>query len=299
MNFGTVTPPSAAQTQIVQSADPIDLQNLVNAAIGTIDNGLSAITSITLAGAGDGHTFVVLIESALLANVNGGIPGSNISPPLLFSQVRCYLASTAEELETAKTAAGAPAAFPVPPNPSIPYSVLDEQVAGSSKGTRFMGMTVFTLSGIAVPSNSPFAQVQLAGVLDGGPDPLVMAIQVQKGFSLPVVIPANTVLRYDGSAAIEALVDVSLVVQLTAAPAYPAGVTVEVLQDPAGVGTILALQEFQIFSATDNEEAMAMPTITLLVPVAISPGGALLGVRVTTIAPVTGSVTGLLRVAAR
>jgi hypothetical protein len=300
MNFGIITPPSAAQTQIVQSADPTDLQNLVNAAIGTIDRVTNAITSITLAGAGDGHTFVVLIESAPLANVTGGISGSGVAPPLLISQVRCYLASTAEELETAKTAAGAPAALPLPPlDVPFPYSVLDEQVAGSSKGTRFMGMTVFALSLIPVPVNSPAAQVQLSGVLGGGADPVVMAIQIQKGFSLPVVIPADTVLQYDGNAAIETLVDVSVVVQLTAAPVYPAGVTVEVLQDPAGAGTILASQSFQIFSATDNEEAAAMPTLCTLGPVALVPGTAQIGIKVTTIAPVTGTVTGLLRVAAR
>jgi len=126
--FGTVTLASASSlaTRVVESADPADLQARVNAAITEIYAlaGSYQITAMTLAGAGDGHSFTVTIEAGKTADlVDGGFPSA--------PSVVCYLASQAEALAVAHAAA-------------LPTSgtISDSQVAGASKGTQFMGMLV-------------------------------------------------------------------------------------------------------------------------------------------------------------
>lgn len=304
MNYGIITNPSAAQVQVVQSADPTDLQNLVNAALLAINGLLSVITNITLAGGGDGHTFVVLIESALFADAQGGLAATIFGAP--GAQVRCYLAGTGEDLEVARTAAGTPPPIPaVPPLIPfpIPYVLSDEQVAGSSKGTRFMGMTVFAASSLPIPLGAPIAQTSLlnaALVTGAGGNPLDIAfvpVPPSNGFS---VIGAGAILRYDGGLAIEALVDVSVVVTVTAATTFPVAVTVSLLQDPGGTPVSLAQESIQIFSLADNIEAVSFPSLALLLPPGVSLANAQLGVRVTSLdATFEGSAVGFLRVAAR
>jgi hypothetical protein len=302
MNYGIITNPSAAQVQVVQSADPTDLQNLVNAALLAINGLLSVITNITLAGGGDGHTFVVLIESALFADAQGALAATIFGVP--GTQVRCYLAGTGEDLEVARTAAGTPP--PIPASPPlipfpIPYVLSDEQVAGSSKGTRFMGMTVFAASSLPIPLGAPIAQTSLlnAALVTGG-NPLDIAfvpVPPSNGFS---VIGAGAILRYDGGLAIEALVDVSVVVTVTAAAAFPVAVTVSLLKDPGVTPVSLAQESIQIFSLADNIEAVSFPSLALLLPPGVSLADAQLGVRVTSLdAAFTGSALGFLRVAAR
>jgi hypothetical protein len=125
--YGTIKAnTTSAGFAFFESADPLDLQNRINAALAVIEtvSPARAITSLTLAGAGDGHTFVVLVSHAAVTDVNGGL----VFP----AGVQCYLASDSQQLTLARQAL-------VLPQGTI---VIDEQLAGSSKGTRFMGMNV-------------------------------------------------------------------------------------------------------------------------------------------------------------
>jgi hypothetical protein len=117
-----VTGPASLLTRIVQSAEPNDLASRVNAAIAALPGGY-VVVGITLAGGGDGHTFTVTMEAGAAADVTGGFT----APPA----VACFLASEAEAMQIARAAAGPT---------SGPFA--DTQVAGSSKGTRFMGLVV-------------------------------------------------------------------------------------------------------------------------------------------------------------
>lgn len=125
-NYGTVSAGKTVNTAVVQSANPEDLQRRVNAVIAKIAQppGANLIASMTLAGAGDGHTFTVTIEWAPGGDfAEGGLtPGDGVA---------CYMASQSEALLAARIAAGG----------SGPFA--DSQVAGASGGSRFMGMLVF------------------------------------------------------------------------------------------------------------------------------------------------------------
>ena len=124
--FGTIAGSAARTQKYFQSASPDDLETLVNDYLASILGGepALAIASITLAGAGDGHTFVVLIESALASAVNGGFTNC---------ATRFYIAADAGELAVARSAVSAGIAS----NP-----LADEQLTGASKGTQFMGMVI-------------------------------------------------------------------------------------------------------------------------------------------------------------
>jgi hypothetical protein len=127
--YGNVAATVASTKRFVQSSDPTDLETLVNAqlaaifAIGTAQ----AIAAISLAGAGDGDTFVVEITHAPAVSVNGGI--------ITAALCGCYIASDAQELAVARSALDAEIGSPIP-------AIADEQLAGASKGTRFMGLVV-------------------------------------------------------------------------------------------------------------------------------------------------------------
>ena len=137
--FGTVTDSTNATVVFVESAQADDLQLRANKAILAIYTAspARAISAITLAGGGDGHTFVVLIESAPATDVDGGLVNPN-------GGCLCYLASENEALSIARAVSFAqlPADEPV----------IDEQLAGSAKGTRFMGLIVV---GLAVAPTPP------------------------------------------------------------------------------------------------------------------------------------------------
>jgi hypothetical protein len=134
--FGTITNPATAAVVFVESALPDDLENLVNIELANIfaASPARAVSGISLAGGGDGHTFVVEIESARATAVDGGITASG-------ARVRCYMAAENEALAIARS--------------SIPISdvIVDEQVAGAAKGTRFMG--IILLGGGVVPPLGP------------------------------------------------------------------------------------------------------------------------------------------------
>ncbi len=124
--FGTIAGSAARTQKFFQSASPSDLQTAINDYLASIlgPQPTLVVSSITLAGAGDGHTFVVVIESAGEADVNGGF---------LNCATRFYIAADAEELAVARSALSAGIAG----NP-----IADEQLVGASKGTQFMGMVV-------------------------------------------------------------------------------------------------------------------------------------------------------------
>jgi hypothetical protein len=128
--FGIVTNIASLQTVFVESAQADDLEGRVNIALDAIFDAspARAVTAISLAGAGDGHTFTVAIDSAAISDVTGGLalPGG--------ASVSCYLASESEALTIARAMLKARLAAD-----SI---VVDEQLAGGAKGTRFMGLVV-------------------------------------------------------------------------------------------------------------------------------------------------------------
>jgi hypothetical protein len=142
--FGSATINSATLSvtpTIVESADPADLQAKATAAIAAIYALQVAhrVIAITLAGAGDGHTFTITIEAARTADIAEG--GFAQTPGII-----CYLASEAESLLIARQA--------VSPASGV---LADSQMAGSSKGTRFMGLLVtgtLTLNGPTGPTGS-------------------------------------------------------------------------------------------------------------------------------------------------
>lgn len=125
--FGTITNPATESVAFVESADPADLAARVNAALVDIfaAQPARAIAALTLAGGGDGHTFTVLIQSALATDVAGGITTST-------ARVACYMASESEALDVARRAL------------TIAAFVADEQIAGAAKGTHFMGLVLLT-----------------------------------------------------------------------------------------------------------------------------------------------------------
>ena len=133
--FAQLSGNASVRTQFVQGATAEDLESRINAAIAAV--GITQlITNITLAGAGDGHTFVATVESADPGDISaGGLAGAT-SVPILAA--RCFLAATAESLQIARSAVVPPAPVPNPPLPTVSYASIDTQIAGAAKGTRFM-----------------------------------------------------------------------------------------------------------------------------------------------------------------
>jgi len=134
-SFGTITNVASAETAFVESAQADDLQDRVNAVLDAVyaADPARAVTAITLAGAGDGHTFTVAIDHAPVTDVAGGLADPSTA------QVICYLASENEALSIARNSIQFPEG-------SV---IADEQLAGGAKGTRFMGLVVH------VPQQTP------------------------------------------------------------------------------------------------------------------------------------------------
>ncbi len=145
-----VTSPSSVLTRIVESSEPADLQARVNAAIAALPGG-SVVTALTLAGAGDGALFTVTIEAGAAADVTGGFA----SPP----SVTCFLGANAESMLVAHGVVSNGA-------------FADAQVAGASKGTRFMGMLVKgTVVGGDTGTISPFSNLAYVDIGTSTPGP--------------------------------------------------------------------------------------------------------------------------------
>lgn len=143
--FGSATNSADLFFRFAQSADAADLAARANALLSQVPDGYSII-DITLAGAGDGHTFVVIIEAA--SEAVGGLPTGQIG-------VGCYVAAGAIELQKQRAflqgfASGLPAGA----------GILDSQLAGASQGTRFMGLLVVgPTDALPAPCGNCIAQV--------------------------------------------------------------------------------------------------------------------------------------------
>ena len=271
--FGIIPDPTVATFKSIQSADPVDLQTQVNAYLASLGSNL--VMSIVLAGGGDGFMFVVDIESVPVTVLGGGgLIASGVA-------VRCFLAGTSEELARAKTAAGVP-----PPVSSIAYSALDEQLAGASKGQRFMGMTVFLYNSIPVlpgplaitASSSPTA-IPGGGAVDAD---LGAFAGAANGFA----ITAPKVLSYTSTAPAVVLIEASVTVELDVTHDF----TVEIVSDPTGTDTVLASQ-------VSNVEVSGKSTNVSVIGVCEIPlNGTKFGVRVTGAGGTGSIVSTLLRI---
>lgn len=142
--FATITVPLTPSDFLVEapeSASPEDLENLVNAALAKIaiegagPQGIPYVTAMTLAGGGDGHTFIVNITAfkGPIGQVENGVLSAMVA------RVTCYMAATSEELLKAEVVARR-RLFAVLTGPNATF--LDSQLAGASQGTHFMGMLV-------------------------------------------------------------------------------------------------------------------------------------------------------------
>ena len=263
MIFGTVGDPSQITTIFVQSADPDDLEARVNAALAGVDGINDVVTSIVLAGAGDGHTFVVEIDTAPATATVGGLP-AGLESGVPVALVRCFLAGDAEGLETAKTAAGIPASV-VSGQVTIPYALVDEELAGGAKGTQFMGMSVFALSSIPLGVLTPVATARLTSnqVLGAGANLIGFTSlgDIVSGFTLP----AAQTLHYTGPASILAIIDASVTVEQTGAN----DVTVAVVLDPLGAQTVL--ESITTHVVAGDTDTVSVPALAVLLPAGISP----------------------------
>lgn len=229
--FARVVDQTSLSVSFIESSDPEDLQNRINALIAAVDVTTTGIAAITLAGAGDGKSFCAIFETApvealvgnYLTGTSGGVPTAS---------VRCYLAGSADELPAARARAGAPA--PISGPQTLNWAIADEQVAGGSKGTPFMGMTVYSLlaavqnlgiaTGQAVLETTPFV---LAGGLN------YVAFETVTGLNF--TLPSPTVLQYNGFAAVLALFQVNATVEQTNA----GDVSVNIVTDPLGTPVVV------------------------------------------------------------
>lgn len=124
---------SNVTSSFVQAAEADLMASKLNALVQT---GVPVL-SLTLAGGGDGHTFVAEVaqsSSTLVVSPFGVVDEDAL--------IGCYLASDEESLAVAREATVAFMQAQPPPNPNDSLSFFDEQVAGASKGTRFMGLIV-------------------------------------------------------------------------------------------------------------------------------------------------------------
>ncbi len=239
--FGTIVPDfdepaDAPQVLFIESADPVDLQDKVNAAIGALDTQSSVITNITLAGAGDGHTFVVLVEVSEPAGTTSGL-GAGSQQGSLVTQVRCYLGGSDEELVKARLGAAVPAPVVTGDPPiTVPYALVDEQVAGGAKGQRFMGMEIYTIvsipQGIALrPRVLGIGTVNQA--LGAGQTVLTFAsIDDESKF----VLASPQEIEYVGDQALIVLVEASVSVTQNGAGDF----SVAIVKDPLGTPEVVA-----------------------------------------------------------
>lgn len=277
MQYGTVGNPASIVTYGAQGATPEALQSAVMAALAKFDPSTQVVTSIELAGGGDGHTFVVLVEGANAADVVGGLTPSTAGIPVL--SVVCYLGATAEDLLVARSAAAVPAPItnPAPPPSPLSYALIDEQLAGSSKGTRFMGMSVYFLA-IEQPagSNVPFAValVTSSTALSAGAtivpfDSLAEAI----GFSLPAV----TTLQYNAPVSGKFLVDGNMTVSATSGGV----VEVAVVRDPLGTPAAISGGDSKTTTTANGIQAVPFSGVAYLAPSGILSAQSKIGVQIT------------------
>jgi hypothetical protein len=272
--FGTVSGGVDTEVQFFESADADELEDLVNAALLAVDGTERITSAISLAGSGDGHTFTVLMETAPLDDTIGGLIGAinGISGTL----VRCYLASDPESLARARTAAG----VPPPAGGLVPFGVVDEQVAGSAKGQRVMGLTVYGAESVPLGANEPrlLAVATTTQALGAGETILAFdALSTSERFSLS----SPQEILYTGTSAVAGKIEASITVGLTAAGDF----TAELVTDPLGTPSVLASIKGHV--AAGEFDNVSVLGFVVLEPQAIATTK--LGIRITSAA---GSVLG-------
>jgi hypothetical protein len=252
--YGTVLDATNLKTVYLESSDPLDLETKVNLAIQTIGamDTPQLIADVTLAGAGDGFSFIVCIEYAPLTAMDGGLLAVG-------TFVFMYLAATAQELAVKRAAL-----FPAP----LTDSVVDSQLAGSSQGTRFMGMVVTGLqSGIdannaqglmGFDSETDTLSIANTGVLV----PLLSAGMVLQTGADRFDRPAAGVLRYIGSGTILAHVHAVVSCCMPAAVAALHAMRMGIVKAPAGTPVLTSLMtRFGVpFSASAAADAVSAAT---------------------------------------
>jgi len=234
---------------IVQSADPTDLQNMVNATFANIARIAQelettfGIAGLTLAGGGDGHTFIVTITYAEATDIFGNFLalGADPSP----AAVRCYLGADAEALETARAAAGVP-----DPVNSVPYVLVDEQCQGAAKGTRFMGMSVYQLATVPEGVTSLAARANKT-TLDqdiSAATPTLVLFQFIEPDSIYSLEDTNSTIQYNGFQSFIAAAQASVTV---VARDNAVAVTVKIIRDPLGTPVVVGSMTASLLSTGD------------------------------------------------
>jgi len=274
---------SAFTTLMVQSSDPANLQALIEAALlanagSTIPNN-QVIIGIKLAAAGDGHTFVCLIDIADSGDVVDGNPldGTNVvgGVPVALSAFRCYTGGDAQELLRAKSAIVPPpaiAAF----STTFPFLVADEQLEGGSKGTRFMGLVVYssTLTANGNDQSRAIADTTTSTALVAA-TPLIATFTAltARNFSLT---GGGQAITYIGLQAQLFALHASVTVEET--PAGPNTVTVDIVSDPLGTPVPIGQTIVRILDATEQENISVNAFAELSAQIAVSKS---VGLRIT------------------
>ncbi len=124
---------SDVTNSFIQAAEPDELASRLNAVLQDTLGG-NVVLSLELAGGGDGHTFVVGVERSTTPGLGTPLDDDNL--------IGCYLAASESELAVAKDACVAAMLALTPPVEGQTLEVVDDQLAGAAKGTRFMGMIV-------------------------------------------------------------------------------------------------------------------------------------------------------------
>lgn len=216
--FGTITEPDNQVTDFVQSAQAADLQAKLTALLASIDAD-RRVASIVLAGAGDGHTFVVAVQHAPKGDVIGGF-----APNILV--VQTYLASEQEAL----AAAAADVVYPA--NGAINAI----EIAGASGGTRFMVLNIDAVAEEAPMAEMPRGTIgglDLGIALGAGTTVLIGASGagiVLVGNAIDFGINGAGRLQYLGGMPIQ--VQLHAVVAMTLVNVFTA--TLHIVKDPAG-----------------------------------------------------------------
>jgi hypothetical protein len=254
--YGVIANTSQSQSVFIQSADPVDMQTRVNAALAALAP-TALIVEINLVGAGDGHTFVMeIVHAAVPADpVAGPYP---VSRGLLvlagFLRIRCFVAGDAQEFQVQRARAIA----------GVTGNLIDEFTAGGSKGTRIMGVIVeATLGGVL-----PFTPVGNIGG-DGLGNPIVAGDTMligAAGAGINTVggqqmfrSPAAGILEYTGSmplsVAVNAGVTLSLAVEFAA--------TLQIISDPLGTPIVERSISFALVAGLIGHVGLAAGQIPL------------------------------------
>jgi hypothetical protein len=149
--YGAAVASASVIGRVAQSADARDLTRRATELLAALPAGNKVVTA-TLAGAGDGHTFVFAVESAPAAEVEGGLDPATM-------HVRFYLFGDALAFPANRDAAMAILLSELPAGSFI----ADSMQAGASKGTRFMGVIVGTTT-IPTPDEELEGAIALGGV---------------------------------------------------------------------------------------------------------------------------------------